>query len=99
MHLHLPFALALILGVLGMAAQDFCATFLVVAESRGRAKLAGIMDGAGDIAGALVTVAGVGSIFVNGLTWRSAVVLGAIFCTSVIGTWFWTGKANRLVAR
>ena len=78
-----------------MATQDCASTFLVVAESRGHAKLAGIMDGLGDIAGAIVTVAGVGSIFVNGLTWRSGTVLAAIFVTSVCGTWFWTGLANR----
>jgi hypothetical protein len=32
-----------------MAVQDFLGTFLVVAESRGRATLAGVLDATGDL--------------------------------------------------
>lgn len=98
MQLHLPFLLALPLGVVAMCLQDFCGTFLVVAESRGNGRLAGFCDGFGDLASVLVTVAGVGSVLANGLTWRSGVVITAIVITSILGTWFWTGRANTLVA-
>lgn len=97
--IHLPYLLALPLGVVGMALQDAAGTFLVVAESRGNGKLAGAMDACGDLAGAFVTVAGAGSILIDGLTWRSVSVLAAIVATSYVGTRFWTGKADRLVKR
>lgn len=97
MRLHLPFLLALPLGVIGMCLQDCCGTFLVVAESRGKARLAGVCDGLGDLASVLVTVAGVGSVLTNGFTWHTAVVIVAIVITSILGTTYWTGRANKMV--
>lgn len=96
MKLHLPFLLALPLGVIAMMAQDACSVYLTVAEARGRARLAGVCDGLGDCASVLVSVAGVGSILVNGFTVDSAIVLAAIVCTSIGGTWFWTRRASRM---
>lgn len=97
MHLHLPYVAELLAGVIGMLLSDGCGTFLVVAEARGRATLAGACDALGDLASVLVTVAGVGSILTDGLTWQSGSVLAAILITSFLGTRYWTGKANKYV--
>lgn len=53
--------LIVLLAVVGMAVKDGLGTFLVVAEARGRATLAGALDAAGDLVnyglGALITLA------------------------------------------
>lgn len=97
MRFHLPFLLALPFAVIGMALSDGCGTFLVVAESRGHAKLAGAMDALKDLANILVTLAGVGEILTTGFTVRSLTILAAIFVTSYFGTAYWTRKAVALV--
>lgn len=82
--------LTILLAIVGMALKDALSTTLVVAESKGRAKLAGLMDGLGDLAGILVTYVGAGQVIEHGLTVHTALVLIALFITSVLGTAYWT---------
>lgn len=97
MSLHLPFGVALGLGILGMILVDGSSTFETLAKVRSRYKLASFMDALGDDAGLMVQVSAVGSIFLYGVSWRAALVVAAINVTSFFGTWFWTAEADALI--
>lgn len=97
MSLHLPFGIALALGIVGMILSDGSSTFETLAKVRSRYKLAAFMDALGDDAGLMVQVSAVGSIFIYGASWKAALVVLAINITSFIGTWAWTAEANVLI--
>lgn len=90
--------LTIILAVVSMAIRDMLATFLTVAEARGRATLAGAMDALGDLAGIAVTVVGAGSVIQDGLTGHTVLLIAAMTITSFAGTLVWTKLANHIQA-
>lgn len=78
-----------------MALKDMLATFLTVAEARGRAVLAGTLDALGDLANIAVVLCGAGQIIEHGMNGRSLEVLVVICCVSFCGTVVWTRLATR----
>jgi hypothetical protein len=87
----------LIVGAcLSMAVRDSLATLLVVAEARGRAVLAGLLDAAGDIAGIAVMVLGAGEVIVHGLNAQTLAVLAALMVTSFFTTLAATTVGRRI---
>ena len=64
-----------------MAIQDFTGTVMVVAEAEGKARLAGAMDAAGDVARALTASVTTDAIL-HGLGLHSAVILTTLALTS-----------------
>ncbi len=86
----------LLYAVLSMALKDCAGTLLTVAEARGRAVLAGVLDATGDIATVLVTLFGAGQVVLHGWDTRSIEVLVAIMITSFCGTVIWTKVGRRL---
>jgi hypothetical protein len=90
--------LALVLACAAMALKDSLGVGLVVAEARGRAWLAGVLDALSDLAIILVTLAGAGAVIVHGWTLRTGVILAAMMLTSFLGTAAWTRLARRIKA-
>lgn len=88
--------IAIVAAVVAMAARDAIGTLMTVAEARGRAKLAGILDAAGDLAGVICTVVGAGAVIKGGLTVHTVEVLGAMMFTSLVGTTYWTKLGRRI---
>ena len=88
----------LLLACLSMAAQDGLGVFLVVAETRGRAVLAGGLDAAGDLARQLVTVYAAGTVIKDGWTPHSMIIMAAVMVTSFVGTTIDTRLARRVKA-
>jgi hypothetical protein len=86
----------LVWASLSMVLKDACGTLLVIAEARGRALLAGLLDAAGDLALVLTTLFGAGQVIVHGWDARSFEVLGVIMLTSLLGTTFWTRVGRRI---
>lgn len=86
----------LIAAILAMAFRDALGTFLVVAEAKGRAWLAGFLDAGYDLASIAATVVGAGTVIARGFCVRSAVVVGAMCVTSLFGTALWTRLARRM---
>ena len=87
--------LAILLACGAMALKDMLGTFLVIAEARGRAVLAGALDAAGDLALILVTLAGAGAVIVHGWTVHTMIILAAMMATSFVGTLFWVRMGTR----
>ena len=85
----------LLVVVLAMGARDFLGTMLVVAESHGRARTAGLMDGLGDVAQMVCTLVGVDTLN-KGVNVRSILVLLVMVATSFVVTLQATKYANRL---
>lgn len=83
-------ALTFVWAVLSMMLKDAVGVFLVVAEARGEAILAGALDGASDLATVLVTIVGAGSVLSNGWNVMTIGILATLMLTSTIGTYFWT---------
>lgn len=79
-----------------MAVKDCLATLLVVAETRGKARLAGVLDGAGDLATLLVNIVGVGAVISYGWNPWTVAVLLVMMITSTLGTYYWTRLAQRI---
>jgi hypothetical protein len=90
---------AVLLACVAMAFKDAIGTLLVIAEARGRAVLAGVLDAAGDFAMILVTLAGAGEVIVHGWTTRTAAILAAMMVTSFFGTILWTWIGHRFVGQ
>lgn len=86
----------LVWAALSMAAKDAFGTLLVIAESRGKALLAGVLDAGGDLALVAVTVCGAGQVIEHGLDGQSIAVLAVIMATSFAGTMFWTHVGQRI---
>lgn len=87
----------LLWAALSMAAKDACGTLLVIAEARGHAVRAGLLDAAGDLAQVLVVLFGAGQIIVHGWDARSLETLATIMLVSFAGTIFWTKVGTRLM--
>jgi hypothetical protein len=85
----------LLWAALSMGVKDMLATFLTIAEARGRAVLAGTCDALGDLANIAVVLCGAGQIIEHGLDTRSLEVLIVICCVSFAGTLTWTRLATR----
>lgn len=85
-------------AMVAMTVRDFLGVFLTVAESRGRAKLAGLMDALGDLASIGVTVLGAGPVIQHGVTPYTVVLVACICVTSFFGTVVYTRLANRIKA-
>lgn len=85
----------LVWAALAMALKDGCGTLLVIAQARGRAVLAGLLDAAGDLAQVLVVLFGAGQIIEHGMTGMSVAVLVTIMLTSFAGTVLWTRLGTR----
>lgn len=79
-----------------MAMRDAVGTFLTIAESRGRALMSGTLDAIGDLAGMLVTLAGVGEVMKYGWHPSTIALMGAMMVTSFFGTITWTKIGNKL---
>jgi hypothetical protein len=79
-----------------MAVKDALGVWLVIAEARGRAVLAGALDAGLDLANILVMLAGAGEVIVHGWTWRTIGVLAAMCVTSFAGTIVWTRIGQRI---
>ncbi|MHB1950247.1 MAG: hypothetical protein ACYCQK_02080 [Acidiferrobacteraceae bacterium] len=88
--------LTILAACLSMAVRDALATVLTVAESRGRAVLAGSMDALGDVAGLATTYFGVDALLTNGLSAHTLLLIACIAVTSFGGTVFWTRWARRI---
>lgn len=88
--------LAILAACAAMAARDALATFLTVAENRGKALLAGAFDALGDLATIGVTALGAGQIIIHGLTTRTILLLAAMTATSFAGTALWTRLAQHI---
>ena len=80
-----------------MAVQDFTGTVLVVAEAKGRARLAGLMDSAGDVARA-ATASVTTEAILGGLGIHSAVILATLALTSFVVTSRTTTWSRKLKA-
>lgn len=89
--------MVLLWAALSMAGKDAFGTLLVIAEARGRAVLAGLLDAASDVAQVLVVLFGAGQIITHGWTWHTLGVLAVICTTSFVGTLFWTRVGTRLM--
>lgn len=87
---HAPLAVVLLIVAMSMAAKDATGTLLTVAEAKGRAWLAGILDSAGDLASVVCTAYGAGEIILHGWSARSVEILLVMCTTSLFGTAFWT---------
>lgn len=81
-----------------MVLRDGVGTLLTVAEARGRALLAGVLDALGDLAGIAVTVFGAGAIITHGFTAHTAVLITAMCLTSLVGTTGFTTLSRRIKA-
>ena len=79
-----------------MALKDALGTMLVVAESKGRALLAGALDAGSDLAVILTTVVGAGQVIAHGWTARTVAVLVTMMIVSFAGTAFWTRVGSRM---
>lgn len=88
----------LLWAALSMALKDCLATWLVIAEARGRAVLAGVLDAVGDLAAIFCTVFGAGQVITHGLDLRTFEVLGVMVVTSFFGTIAWTTLGRRIEA-
>ena len=88
--------IAILAAVLAMAAKDALGTFLVVAEAKGRAHLAGLLDCAGDLANLACTVIGAGAVIRGGITAHTAALVVAMMATSYVGTAYWTKLGRRI---
>lgn len=88
--------LAIFVAMLAMAARDCLATFLTIAEAKGRARLSGLLDALGDMAGIACTVVGAGAVITGGLTVHTMIILGAMMVTSFFGTTLWTKLGQKL---
>jgi hypothetical protein len=86
----------LILGCASMALRDMLGTFLTIAETRGRAVLAGSLDALFDIAQFASIIFGTGLVIKDGITWHSATIIGAMCVTSFFGTILWTTLGRRI---
>ena len=87
---------SILLACASMACRDCLGTFLTVAEARGRAVLAGVMDALGDLAMIAVTVLGAGPVIEHGVTAHSVLLIVCICVTSFAGTVLWTSLARRI---
>lgn len=84
-----------ILGAcLAMALRDGVMTLLVIAESRGRALLAGSLDAVGDLAQIVVTFVGVKALDSFGV--HSVPILAALMLTSMVTTSTFTRIGDRV---
>lgn len=92
-------AVALVAVALSMAAQDFLGTVCVVAEARGRAHLAGLMDAAGDVARVICVVFGAGEITVHGWNARAVLILAVMAATSYATTRATTSWSRKLTTK
>lgn len=81
---------------LSMAAKDAFGTIMVVAESRGRDNLAGMLDAAEDAAVFFTTLYCVGPAITKGLTEHSFFLLIDMMIVSYAGTRFWTKVSRRI---
>lgn len=79
-----------------MAAQDVLTTVCVIAEARGRAHLAGLMDAAGDVARTVGTVFGAGEIAIHGWNTQALEILAVMAGTSYVATMLTTRWAKTL---
>lgn len=89
--------MVLLWAALSMAAKDAFGTLLVIAEARGRALTAAILDAVSDLAAVLVVLFGAGQVIAHGWTWHTGLVLAVICTTSFVGTLFWTRLGTRLM--
>lgn len=89
--------MVLLWAALSMALKDGAGTLMVIAEARGRAVAAGVLDAFGDLAQVLVVLFGAGQVIAHGWTWHTAGVLAVICVTSFVGTLFWTRLGTRLM--
>lgn len=90
--------LTLLLACVSMTLQDLLGTFLTIAETRGRAVLAGAMDAGGDLAKQFVTIFAAGTVIKHGWTTHSMLILAAVMATSFFGTTVWTRLGQRIKA-
>jgi len=90
--------IAIIAAIVAMAVKDALCTFLTVAEAKGRAWLAGMLDAGNDIAGIVCTVVGAGSIIQQGVNGHTILILAAMTLTSLFGTTLWTKLGRRIGA-
>lgn len=88
--------LAIFVAMVAMAARDCLATFLTIAEAKGRARLSGFLDALGDLAGIACTVVGAGAVITGGITVHTLTILGAMMVTSFFGTTLWTKLGHKL---
>lgn len=88
--------LTLVFACISMALKDALGTFMNVAENRGKALLAGFLDGASDIAVQMVNIVGAGSVVLYGWNAWTIAVLLVMLITSVIGTYYWTKLSTRI---
>lgn len=88
--------LSFVLAGVGMALRDMFGTFLVVAEARGRANLAGWCDALGDGATVLTTTYGAGEVVLHGWTPHTIGVVLTIMVVSYVGTRFWTRLSRKI---
>ena len=93
--IHIPFILNLVLACLSMAVRDFSSTMETVAQARGASQQAAQMDALQDLAVAVTTLTGAGTILVHGITIMTLSTILAIALTSYLGTLYWTGFASR----
>ena len=85
-------------AMLSMAARDCLGTYLTVAEARGRAVLAGVMDALGDLASLAVSYFGIDALITRGLDAHTILLLGCVCVTSFCGTTLWTRLARGMKA-
>lgn len=88
--------IAVLVACVAMAGKDCLGTLLVVAEAKGRARLAGLLDSLGDLANVVCTVVGAGAVIKGGVTVHTSTVLGAMMLTSFVGTAYWTKLGRRI---
>lgn len=88
--------LAVLLACVAMGLQDAQSTFLVVAEARGRALLAAVLDAIGDPIRLWLTSIGAGVVIKYGWTPHAIAIVTAITATSFFGTLIWTRLGRRM---
>lgn len=86
---------SLIVVALAMGITDVLGTLLVVAEARGRARLAGSLDALSDVSRIVYTADGVSAI-THGINGRTMATLAVICSTSFVATSTTTSWARRL---
>lgn len=86
----------LLVVAVAMAVKDCLCTVETIAESKNRGWLAGICDGAYDIASVVCTVVGAGAIISHGFGWHAFWILLVMVTVSTFGTVLWTRIGHRL---
>ena len=94
----MTFGAEVVAGCFSMFVRDALATTLVIAEAKGKAALAGLMDVGGDLAQIAVTVFTAGAVITHGVTPSVVVLVGALSVTSFFTTMTFTKLGRRMEA-